>query len=119
MAVVLPPEERIPPVSDVRWVVWSRPMLKWLQKHGPASWRDIIEWSRATREQDSRARQILAYLEVAGEASATRKSDGVWIWFASGFLGVKRRRPRQQVRRLEQPAFWASYEDPFTLEAER
>jgi len=58
-----PVGERVPPESDVFWVVATAPLLHHLKTEGPKSWHDLYAWAHVHKITIMKLKNLVAWLE--------------------------------------------------------
>lgn len=126
MAAVLPPDarfgglyvapeepsadDRVPPAGDPRWRADSKPLLRELKRRGPLHWGELFRLGRELGYPDTRVRQVLAWLEIAGDARA-KPVDGRWVWYAVGLRAGRKKWVDPDAFREPTEALRASLDD--------
>lgn len=72
-----------PPLSDPRWVGWTRQLLRHLAR--PRTWARLARWAQLAGGNETVLRHMLAVLEHRGEARSTfRGTRLVWRGISTG-----------------------------------
>lgn len=70
-------EEDVPPVSDRRWIGWTRPLLEFLAR--PRRWARMAAWAEERKINETQLRQLASWLEESDEAeSVSHWGKTVW-----------------------------------------
>jgi hypothetical protein len=67
-------KEKLPPLTDVAWEEWSRPLLAFLAR--PQDMAGLIAWARADRMSGDRLRNMLAWLSFNGHVTPLAAQEG-------------------------------------------